>query len=204
MIVIIDYGLGNLNSIRNQLRRLKSEAMISGDKEDIRNAKKLILPGVGHFRHGMNNLKAKGLIDILNHKVLHEQVPILGICLGMQLFAEFSEEGDAEGLRWIPGKVVRFSFTDGQNLKVPHIGWNSLDPVRNNALIDGIDTDSLYYFVHSYHFKCTNTEDILAFSSYGFDFVSAVNRGNIFGTQFHPEKSHSRGIALLNNFANRI
>ena len=204
MIVIIDYGLGNLNSIRNQLKRLKSDVLISGRKEDINKASKLILPGVGHFRKGMNNIRESGLLNILNEKVLIEKTPILGICLGMQLFADFSEEGNVAGLGWIPGKVVKFSFEGDQKWKVPHMGWNSIQPVRRNNLIDGIDPASLYYFVHSYFYVCSDEADILSYSSYGINFVSAVNRGNIFGTQFHPEKSHAWGIRFLNNFINRI
>lgn len=198
MIVIIDYGLGNLRSVLNKLNRLRVNAIISSKVEDIKNATKLILPGVGHFAMGMKNLREYGLINILNDKVLVEKVPILGICLGMQLLSEFSEEGATEGLRWIKAKTIRFNLNNGY--KIPHMGWNSLDKRKDSILLNNINNDELFYFVHSYHLKCENEKDVLATTEYGTIFISAIQKDNIFGTQFHPEKSHDAGSLILNNF----
>ena len=201
MIVIIDYGMGNLVSVLKAFRRLNIPAKISSDVHDIRQAEKLILPGVGHFKSGMQRLHELKLVDALNKKVLDEGAPILGICLGMQLFSRFSEEGDAEGLGWIDAKTVRFILDrDHRNLRVPHMGWNTIKPSSENAALKNIGSDALFYFVHSYHVVCENPADVLAASEYGIPFVSAIQKENIYGVQFHPEKSHDNGLKLLKNF----
>lgn len=202
MITIVDYGLGNLNSIKNMLRRLGVASEISGDPEKILNAEKLILPGVGAFDHGMNNLRSRGLEAPLNKKVMEERVPVLGICLGMQLLCEGSEEGKEPGLGWVPGKAIRFRF-DGLNasLKIPHMGWNGVSVTGASKLVNGFLPDMRYYFVHSYHVVCSDPKDVLMTVDYGGSVVAAVHRGNVLGTQFHPEKSHKFGMMLLKNFA---
>jgi glutamine amidotransferase len=200
-IVIIDYGMGNLRSVLNRFERLGASVSLSSDPETILRAKKLILPGVGHFATGMKNLNALGLIDVLYQKVIVGQTPILGICLGLQLFSEYSEEGNSSGLGWIKSKTVRFSLGDETNkLKVPHMGWNSVNIKKSSNFLNGIIESDLFYFVHSYHIVCIDKEDILSTTDYGYEFVSAIQKGNIYGTQFHPEKSHEWGAILLRNF----
>lgn len=178
------------------------EAIISSKIEDIERAKKIIFPGVGAFRAGMENLKIRGLISILNRKVLEEKTPVLGICLGMQLFAQRSEEGDINGLGWIDGEVRKFYFNDKDNKspRIPHVGWKTIQPKKESLLIKGVTPDQKFYFTHSYHIVTNNPEDVLTTTYYGFEFVSSIQRGNIFGVQFHPEKSHRRGIVIYKNF----
>jgi glutamine amidotransferase len=199
MIVIIDYAAGNPASIRNMLRKAGTTAIISSDKAVLAQATKLILPGVGAFDHGMVNLKNSGLIDTLNQKVLLEKTPFLGICLGMQLLANSSEEGAEKGLGWIDATSVMFRLPDNR-LKIPHMGWNYLTSNKESRLLENSYPESRFYFVHSYYFKCNHPEDILCTTEYGFPFTSAVEKGNIAGVQFHPEKSHKYGIRLLQNF----
>jgi glutamine amidotransferase len=203
MIVIIDYGLGNLGSIKNMLKKIGTEALISSNPSDIKRAEKLILPGVGKFDQGIKNLKNLGLIPVLSERVLEEMTPILGICLGMQLFTNRSEEGVSIGLGWIDAETVRFKFENSQsNLKIPHMGWNLIKVCQKNTLLDDMNQESRYYFVHSYHVVCKNENEILSKTCYGYDFVSSIKKGNIYGVQFHPEKSHKCGMKLLNNFVN--
>ncbi|MDD5571239.1 MAG: imidazole glycerol phosphate synthase subunit HisH [Bacteroidales bacterium] len=199
MIVIIDYGMGNLRSVLNKFNKIGTKAIISSKVDDIKNASKLVLPGVGHFANGMKNLREFGLLDALNEKVLNEKIPIIGICLGMQLLTGFSEEGNVAGLNWIKGKTIRFNI-DNTKLKVPHMGWNSIIRKKENILLKGIPDDSMFYFVHSYYVVCDNNDDVLTATDYGCNFVSALQSGNIYGTQFHPEKSHEYGLQLLKNF----
>ena len=201
-IVIIDYGMGNLRSVLNKFKRLNIPAEISSDSKVIEKAGKLILPGVGHFANGVKKLKEYSLWDILNQIVLKDKVPILGICLGMQLFAKHSEEGDVEGFGWLDAKVKRFEIIDKIKWKVPHMGWNSLEQHKDSILFKDVKKDSLFYFVHSYHIVCNGGNNILATTNYDYNFVSAVEKGNIYGTQFHPEKSHDWGAKILENFAN--
>jgi glutamine amidotransferase len=201
VIVIIDYGMGNIRSIMNKIQRAGHDAFVSYDPGIIKSADKLILPGVGHFLNGMNRLGERNLIDILNERVLHDKIPILGICLGMQLLTRFSEEGNARGLGWIDAETVRFQLNDIRH-KVPHMGWNSVDLKKESPLFKNIPDNRQYYFVHSYHVSCNCAEDILTTSNYGYEFVSSVQKENIFGTQFHPEKSHGWGEKILNNFLN--
>lgn len=198
MIVIVDYGMGNLLSIRNMIKKVGGQAEITGDHNKILAAKALILPGVGHFGKAMSRIKTLKIDEVLNEKVIQQSTPILGICLGMQLLMEHSEEGDADGLSWINGTVKKFRFSDS-DLKVPHIGWTDIHPVKNQ-LFNGLEDEARFYFVHSYYVQCRNSEDVLATVNYGFDFHCAVNRKNIFGTQFHPEKSHKYGMKLFSNF----
>ena len=198
MITIIDYGLGNLESIVNMFKKLGYESKISQNKEDLLNASKLILPGVGSFDTGMNNLNQRGYTEVLQKKVIHEKTPLLGICLGMQLLANSSEEGKQAGLGWINGRSVKFVHT---SLKVPHMGWNSIKLAKQSTLFDGLDTIRKYYFVHSYHLFCEDKTDVLATSNYGINFTAMLEKGNIYGAQFHPEKSHKYGMEILNQFA---
>lgn len=204
MITIIDYGMGNIGSVLKALKKIKAEAQISRNIDDIARADKLILPGVGHFKNGMQKLSELKYMEILESKVIDERTPILGICLGMQLFARHSDEGDAEGLGWLNAEVKRFEPDDTQKFKVPHMGWNSVRQAQENVLIQSINQQELFYFVHSYYVLCHDQEDVLSTTKYEIEFTSAVHRKNIYGTQFHPEKSHDKGLAILSNFAHRI
>ncbi|GMU52081.1 MAG: imidazole glycerol phosphate synthase subunit HisH [Candidatus Xenobia bacterium] len=197
MTVIVDYQMGNVGSIMNMLKKVGAEAEISGDPEALRRATRLILPGVGAFDTGMRHLSDSGLIDVLNDRVLNDKVPVLGICLGMQLLTRRSEEGSLPGLGWIEADTIRFQLED---LRVPHMGWNTLRAVNGSPLFQGYQEEPRYYFVHSYHVVCDNPEDAAGTTEYGLQFVSAVHRGNVMGTQFHPEKSHKFGMQLLRNF----
>ena len=191
-VVIVDYGMGNIRSVLNKIIKAGQEALVSYEKEDIKRADKLILPGVGHFTNGMKMLNDRNIIEILNTKVIKDKIPILGICLGMQFFTSLSEEGNSKGLGWLDAETIKFRLNDIRH-KVPHMGWNSIDLKKESPILKDIPDNSNYYFVHSYHVKCQIDEDILATSNYGYEFVSAVQRDNIFGTQFHPEKSHEWG-----------
>jgi glutamine amidotransferase len=185
------------------LRRLGFQSVITSDPGAIREADKIILPGVGAFDNGMKNIRAKGLETLLNDKALVERVPVLGICLGMQLLSDGSEEGIEPGLGWVPGKAIKFRFESGHSaLKVPHMGWNDVCVNdESHALVKGFLPEMRFYFVHSYHVVCTNPKDVLMTVDFGGPVVAAVSRGNIMGTQFHPEKSHKFGMLLLKNFA---
>jgi len=201
MIVIVDIEMGNLGSILNMLKKVKVDAQISSDRKVIAEADKLVLPGVGAFDNAMEALKSKGLIDTLNHKILDEKTPILGICLGLQLFSKRSEEGTLEGLGWLNAETIRFRFNNGNDngLKVPHMGWNTVQLRGDPGIFKGID-EPRFYFVHSYYLVCKNQEDVLTTTQYGYDFVSSIHHDNIWGTQFHPEKSHKFGMKIFSNF----
>lgn len=199
-IVIINYGMGNLNSVKKMLDRLKADSVISSDAKDISESDKIILPGVGHFGKAMENLKNLNLLDALNEAVLNEKKPILGICLGMQLLANHSEEGSSEGLGWIEADVVKFDVSDKLKYKIPHMGWNQIQIKKKSPLMNGIADMSEFYFVHSYHVKVKNEADSLNETGFDYEFTSAVERENIFGVQYHPEKSHDAGRQLLKNF----
>lgn len=204
MIVILDYGMGNPASIQNMLRKAGSNAMITMDASVISRASGIILPGVGSFDNGMLKLKASGAYGLIEKRVLVDKVPFLGICLGMQLLFNTSEEGEETGLGWIDGTVKRFDFhtiKSTHNLKIPHMGWSVLSPKSNLSLYRNMCEDSRFYFVHSYHAVCSNPVDILATSHYGYNFTCSVQKENIFGVQFHPEKSHRFGMTVLKNFA---
>lgn len=202
MITVVDYGMGNLGSIMNMLRKIGVPARLSSSPGEIGNADKLILPGVGSFDAGMRNLADRGLVDPLAEKAVARGAPVLGICLGMQLMAKRSEEGTLPGLGWIDAEVVRFRPPlEGERLKVPHMGWNTVAAGKNCPLFRGSGPELRYYFVHSYHVVCGDPSDIAGTSRHGTEFVSAFHRGNLYGVQFHPEKSHKFGMGLLRNFA---
>lgn len=197
MLIIVDYGMGNLGSIKNMLKKLGYESTITSDIETIQNATKLILPGVGAFDYGMEQVKKLNLVEILNHKALVEKVPILGICLGMQLMTQGSEEGIMQGLGWIEGKVCKFVT---ESLKVPHMGWNTIRISKKSCLFDETDEEQRFYFVHSYYVQCEDIQNILSTTQYAIEFVSSFQKSNIYGVQFHPEKSHKFGMHVLKNF----
>lgn len=229
MLVIVDYHMGNLHSVKKKLDFLKVDSVISSDPAVILSASKLILPGVGHFGQAMENLRKLHLIDALNEAVLVKKTPILGICLGMQLMAKESRESRAErctepaevkrdlstpnesaergtssgvemGLGWFDAEVVKFTFEDTLRFKVPHTGWNTISIEKDSPLMHDIPADAEFYFVHSYYMKANNPSDVLNYTEYGTRFASAISKANIFGCQYHPEKSHDVGLQLIRNF----
>jgi imidazole glycerol-phosphate synthase subunit HisH len=202
MIAIVDYGMGNLWSIKRKLDQIGVDSVISDSPATIKKCRKIILPGVGHFGKAMDEIKKRGLYDALNEAVLVDKTPILGICLGLQLFAGHSEEGDADGMGWIDATVIRFRIIDKIRNKVPHTGWNSVILKKESPLYENIEFRTGFYFVHAYHIVCNRSEDILSITNYELDFVSSVQRDNIYGVQFHPEKSHAEGRIVLQNFVN--
>ncbi len=197
--IIIDYGMGNLHSVFKKLKSLKADAIISSDAETILKADKIILPGVGHFSKAMQNLQQLNLIDVLNDFALVKKKPILGICLGMQIMANHSEEGNCRGLDWFDANIVRFNHKEIK-FKTPHMGWNSVQIKKDSPLMKGIYEQDEFYFVHSFHFIANNPEDVLNETEYEYKFCSAVEKENIFGVQYHPEKSHDTGKKILKNF----
>lgn len=205
MIVIVDYQMGNLRSVQKAFERVGANVVISNDHNVIKSASKIVLPGVGAFKDGMKHLQDLDLIELLNTEVLLNKKPFLGICLGMQLLANSSDEnGFTVGLGWIDAEVVKFDFTSYEKkLKIPHVGWNNIDVQDKNSLFADIDNGSDFYFVHSYYFK-TKENVIASLTNYGFDFVSSVRKENIYACQFHPEKSQSVGLKLLENFVKNI
>ena len=200
MTGIVDYGMGNLGSVKRKLDQIGVESVISSKPDELAACKKLILPGVGHFGMAVGELKKRGLWDFLNEAVLNQKKPILGICLGMQLMAKTSEEGDTEGFGWFDAAVVRFRIEDTLRYKIPHMGWNGVTVEKESPLFEGIHRTSGFYFVHAYHMVCKEETDILNQTIYNIPFVSAVEKGNIIGVQYHPEKSHDAGERLLRNF----
>lgn len=202
MIAIIDYGLGNLGSIANMLKVIGEKSVITSDKKEIEAADKIILPGVGAFDAGMSRLKEAGLVELLKTQALETKKPVLGICLGMQLLGRKSEEGSLPGLGLIPFDNLRFHLDDTE-LKVPHMGWDIVSFQQNNPLLEGLLGTQRYYFVHSFYAKCDSPDNVLMTCDYGHEFAAAVVSGNIYGVQFHPEKSHDFGMALLTNFVKR-
>ncbi len=200
MIGIVDYGMGNLGSIRRKLDRIKQNNVISDNPDILSQADKLILPGVGHFSKAVDELKKRCLWDFLNQEVLENKKPVLGICLGMQLMAAHSEEGDCEGFGWFDATVVRFHVSDKLRYKIPHMGWNDVSLLYESPLFTNVDMSQGFYFVHSYHIKCNNKHEILGTTTFDYPFVSAIVRENIVGMQFHPEKSHDAGEMVLRNF----
>lgn len=201
MIVIVDYGLGNLRSVQKAFERIGVHAQISGDVSVIQKSERLVLPGVGHFAKGMENLKRSGLIEVLNKSVLQDKTPILGICLGMQLMTSHSEEGDCEGLNWIDAQTIKFEKDPTKKFKVPHIGWNSIELKNQSNIIRGLESDAQFYFVHSYYVICNDESDVLSRTEYGRNFHSGFQKDNIIGVQFHPEKSYTNGLQMLKNFS---
>lgn len=202
MIVIIDYQCaGNPNSIKNMLKRIGADAIISNNTNDIEKAEKLILPGIGAFDSGMKHLKDSGLISLLNREVIEKKTPILGICLGMQLFTGKSEEGSTPGLGWIDAVTSKFSFNELAEKKyaIPHMGWNSVTLVHSNPLFQNI-IEPRFYFAHSYHITDIRQQNVITTTFHGYEFISSIAQENIMGVQFHPEKSHKIGMKLLENF----
>lgn len=198
MVTIVDYKVGNLGSIQNMLKKIKVKSMITSDANAIKDAEKLILPGVGAFDSGVDSLKKNGLWDILNEKVVNDKIPVLGICLGAQLICQSSEEGQEKGFGWVNAEVKKFSFSDN-TFKVPHIGWNYTKLVNESKLFTGMYDNPKFYFVHSFYMEVTDNSGLLK-TTYKNEFDSGFESGNVLGVQFHPEKSHKFGMKLLQNF----
>ena len=198
MIAILDYGVGNLKSIYNMFKKIGIESIITSDIETIKKADKYLLPGVGSFDYGINNLKNTIFFATLEKEVLENKKPILGICLGMQLLTNSSEEGKEKGLGWIDADTIKFNLED-KSIVIPHMGWNRTKPTNTNNIFKGLD-ENRFYFVHSYHVTCNNNKNILATTNYGSEFISSIYKDNIYGVQFHPEKSHKFGMQLFKNF----
>ena len=200
MISIVTYGVGNVGSIFNMLRKIGVPAVAASTPDDVARAEKILLPGVGSFDHGMDMLERAGLIPTLQARA-GEGIPVLGICLGMQLLGHRSEEGQLPGLGLLDAQSVRFVGNGDPGFRVPHMGWNELKRKRESPLFEGFEDRARFYFVHSYHLVCADPVDVLATSYYGDEFTAIVQRGNVWGAQFHPEKSHRFGMQLLSNFA---
>src|SRR5947209_3447405 len=202
MITIINYGLGNVQAFANLYRRLNIPAAIATSASDFAGATKLILPGVGAFDHAMELLDASGMRETIDDLVLRQGMPVLGVCVGMQILATSSEEGKLPGLGWIDGRVRRFDEkTLHQPSRLPHMGWNDVVPMSGARLFSGLEQDARFYFLHSYYFDCASNDNVLATSEYVLAFGCAVRSNHIYGVQFHPEKSHNYGVRLLKNFA---
>lgn len=200
MVAILDYGVGNIASILNMFSKVGAEAIITADPEVLRKADKILLPGVGHFDYCMQQYAKAPFVEALQQRVLVDKVPILGVCVGCQMLMGFSEEGKEKGLGWLQGKVVKFDRTQmPESLKVPHMGWTDIHPIKETKLFQGIE-EPRYYFVHSYHLRCEDPGDVQSTADYGYPFTASVERGNIMGVQFHPEKSHRFGMKLFENF----
>lgn len=203
MITIVNYGMGNLGSVLNMFKKIGAEARISESLSEIDEAEKILLPGVGAFDAAMERIEQGGFRDVLNKKAKQDKVPVLGICLGMQLLTESSEEGKLSGLGWIKGHTKKFSFAPEQKLKIPHMGWNLVKEIRPSPLTKEFPEEPRFYFVHSYYVQAEDKENVLMQTNYGGYFDSVVtNNENVFGAQFHPEKSHKFGMQLLRNFSN--
>lgn len=201
MITIVDYGLGNIKAFANIYNRLGFPCKIAKNATDLASANKIILPGVGSFDHAMQSLEQSGMRPTLDDLVLNHHIPVLGVCVGMQMLAKSSEEGILPGLAWIDGHVKKFDPSKlGENQPLPHMGWNNLKIVSKNPLVKGLPEDPFFYFLHSYYFICDQQESVLAYTYYGDNFCSIVQQVNIFGIQCHPEKSHINGVTLLKNF----
>ncbi len=202
MITIVDYGLGNIGAFANAYKRMNIPTMIARTEADLAGAERLILPGVGAFDHAMDLLNGSGMRDALEDLVLNQATPVIGVCVGMQMLGNGSDEGVRDGLGWIPGRVRQFSASNvGNDLPLPHMGWNDVTPSADQKLFDGLEVGARFYFLHSYYFEADDPEDISASAEYGIKFACSVRRRNINGVQFHPEKSHHFGARILKNFA---
>ena len=202
MITVIDYGMGNIGTIVNKLEKLDISVKVTSDPSDVLSAEKLILPGVGSFDAGIKNIDKLGIHNSLKNLILENHTPILGICLGMQLFTKRSEEGSLEGIGFFDCDTVKFRIPiHTKQMKIPHMGWNTIKILNESPLLKNINNDTRFYFVHSYHVNCKIPENITAVTNYGYDFPSIIQKGNIYGVQFHPERSHSQGLTILKNFA---
>lgn len=202
MITIIDYGVGNIFAFQNVYKRLDIPSKIAKNVDDLKDVERIILPGVGHFDFAMSQLNNSGMRDRLDELVIKEKKPVIGICVGMQMMARYSDEGSMDGLGWIDACVKKFDkkMIDFHT-KLPHMGWNDVEPEIKHPLFKGLEREAIFYFLHSYYFDCNNKKDSIAKSSYGIDFTCSIQHDNIYGIQFHPEKSHSYGEKLLYNFA---
>jgi imidazole glycerol-phosphate synthase subunit HisH len=201
MITVISYGLGNINAFCNIFNRLNIPVTLASDANQLAKAEKVILPGVGSFDYAMTMLQASGMKDTLDELVTVKKIPVLGVCVGMQMLGHSSEEGKMKGLSWIDGEVKQFDSRLNGGMILPHMGWNTIEKEGENLLLEGIGSNARFYFLHSYYFTCRNSNDSVAATDYGIRFTSMVSKGNIFGIQFHPEKSHQAGIKVLGNFA---
>lgn len=200
MIAIVNYGLGNIKAFANVYKSLNIPFKIVSCSADFNDVTKIILPGVGAFDQAMEHLQASGMREVLDELVLCRKLPVLGICVGMQIMACSSEEGELPGLGWIDGVVKKFDIVSSHFL--PHMGWNTVNPLQDGPLFEGISDGARFYFLHSYYFQCHNENNILAVTEYGARFACVIRSGNIRGVQFHPEKSHQNGVQLLKNFGN--
>ncbi|MNK07309.1 Imidazole glycerol phosphate synthase subunit HisH 1 [compost metagenome] len=202
MITIIDYGLGNVLAFANMYRRMAVPVSIARTADDVAAATKLILPGVGAFDYAMGLFRDSGMYDTAVQRVTQDGVPVLGICVGMQMMAAASEEGTVPGLNWVPGMVRKIDASKlAQRTHLPHMGWNDVNPTKASPLFAGLEKDARFYFLHSYYFECKDENDMLASAEYGPRFACSVHHDNVYGVQFHPEKSHEYGARLLRNFA---
>jgi glutamine amidotransferase len=201
MIAIVNYGVGNLASVKNMLKKAGYESVLVSDAEAIERATKIILPGIGAFDHCMTEFNNSGLREAVTQKTLKDKTPLLGICVGLQMLMENSEEGVEPGLGWIAGKTVKFKKEKLGDLKIPHMGWTSVQVAKKTALTEGLGDQPRFYFVHSYYVQPDDKTDEMLTAHYGYEFTAAVNRDNIYGAQFHPEKSHKYGMKILENFA---
>jgi glutamine amidotransferase len=201
MIAIVDYGVGNVRAFVNVYHRLNIDVKPARRPEELASASRIVLPGVGSFDHAMDQLQRSGMREVLDDLVLRQRVPVLGVCVGMQMLGHASDEGQLPGLGWVGGRVkIMTSLTSAAAPPLPHMGWNDVRPAGDSPLFARLET-ARFYFLHSYYFECADHKDAIASSTYGLDFACAVNSGNIFGVQFHPEKSHHYGARLLQNFA---
>lgn len=201
MITIVDYGMGNLGSVFNMFKKIGVASKITSNLEEINNAEKILLPGVGSFDNAMKRLNESGIREVLDKKVLKDKIPVLGICLGMQLLTNQSEEGKEKGLGWIDAETKKFKFKKEQKLRVPHMGWNVVNQATKSKLTESFVEESRFYFVHSYYVEVENQVNSILKTKYGLEFDSAIQQNNIYGAQFHPEKSHKFGMKLFENFA---
>jgi imidazole glycerol-phosphate synthase subunit HisH len=201
MISIIDYGVGNLASIKNMLKKAGFESVLASDEDSVHKADKIILPGIGAFDHCMIQFNESGLRELVTRKVIQDKTPLLGICVGLQMLMENSEEGTEPGLGWINGKTIKFKKDLLGDLKIPHMGWTNVEISKESALTENLGDQPRFYFVHSYYVQPENKSDELLSANYGYDFTAAISRDNIYGAQFHPEKSHKYGMKILENFA---